>query len=72
MKYWSMKAVLDLKPSRVVYVSCDPQSMCRDINVLVEGGYTINDVDILDMFPQTYHIECIVSLYIGPQVRPLS
>lgn len=68
----TLKAVLDLKPSRMVYVSCDPQSMCRDINVLVEGGYTINDVDILDMFPQTYHIECIVSLYIGPQVRSLS
>ena len=63
----TLKAVLDLKPSRVVYVSCDPQSMCRDINVLVEGGYTINGVDILDMFPQTYHIECIVSLDIGPQ-----
>ena len=58
----TLKAVLDLKPSRVVYVSCDPQSMSRDMNVLAEGGYEITGVDLLDMFPQTYHIECIVSL----------
>ena len=58
----TLKAVLDLKPSRVVYVSCDPQSMSRDMNVLAEGGYEIIGVDLLDMFPQTYHIECIVSL----------
>tara|TARA_B100001013_G_C24577925_1_gene429354 strand:+ start:13 stop:759 length:747 start_codon:yes stop_codon:yes gene_type:complete len=59
----TLKAVLTLKPSRVVYVSCDPKSMCRDINVLVEGGYAVMGVDILDMFPQTYHIECVVSLH---------
>ena len=50
-------------PPRVVCVSCDPATLARDLHVLVASGpYTVNSVDIVDMFPQTYHVETVVAL----------
>jgi 23S rRNA (uracil1939-C5)-methyltransferase len=45
--------------SRVVYVSCDPATLARDAKRLAAGGYTLDWAQPIDMFPQTYHIECI-------------
>ena len=47
---------------RVVYVSCDPVTLARDIALLVTGGYRVTRVEPLDMFPQTHHVECVVTL----------
>ncbi len=47
---------------RVVYVSCDPVTLARDIALLVMGGYRVTRVEPLDMFPQTHHVECVVTL----------
>jgi len=47
---------------RVVYVSCDPTTLCRDLAKLVERGFCIQAVQPIDMFPQTYHIETVVLL----------
>ena len=51
-----------LQASQVIYISCDPATLCRDL-VLLEGeGYSIEKIKMVDMFPQTHHMETIVSL----------
>ena len=50
------------RPKRVVYVSCNPATLARDLKHLQSGGYQIETVQPVDMFPQTSHVECVVSL----------
>ena len=47
---------------RVVYVSCDPATLARDLRRFADGGFTIDEVQPIDMFPHTQHIECITTL----------
>jgi 23S rRNA (uracil1939-C5)-methyltransferase len=54
-----IRQVVARKIRRVVYVSCDPSTLARDARQLIEGGYHLIDVQPLDMFPHTFHIETI-------------
>lgn len=54
-----IEAVLDMQPEKMVYVSCNPATLARDLKKLHEGGYQIEKVQPLDMFPQTYHVELV-------------
>ena len=47
---------------RVIYVSCDPVTLARDLVVLLAGGYRIHQMHLVDLFPQTYHLETVVHL----------
>jgi 23S rRNA (uracil-5-)-methyltransferase RumA len=53
----------ETKPSQVIYVSCHPATMARDLNILcAEGVFELALVQPLDMFPQTQHVECVADL----------
>ena len=51
-----------LSPSKIIYVSCNPSTQARDIKILLEDSYNISDIQPIDMFPHTPHIECIITL----------
>ncbi|MFQ3536267.1 MAG: 23S rRNA (uracil(1939)-C(5))-methyltransferase RlmD [Aggregatilineales bacterium] len=55
----ALDALAALAPAKIVYVSCDPATLARDAKRLIAKGYTLQTVQPLDMFPQTYHIECV-------------
>ncbi len=49
-------------PQRLVYVSCEPQTMARDLRALLHGPFTLEEVQPVDLFPQTHHVECLATL----------
>ena len=58
----AIPAILELSPARIIYISCDPATLCRDLGMLTDNGYQINRIKMVDMFPQTHHIETIAML----------
>ncbi|WP_027964028.1 23S rRNA (uracil(1939)-C(5))-methyltransferase RlmD [Halalkalibacillus halophilus] len=57
-----LSSVVKLKPKRVVYVSCNPETQARDMKYLVKNGYKVKEIQPVDMFPQTYHVESVCLL----------
>jgi 23S rRNA (uracil1939-C5)-methyltransferase len=60
-----IKRILDLHPTHISYVSCDPATLARDLRKLFAGGYTIGSIRGFDLFPQTHHVETVVCLTVN-------
>ena len=58
----TLRRVVGLKPRRIVYVSCNPATLARDLAALDQLGYTTHEVEPVDMFPQTFHVEMVARL----------
>ena len=56
------KSMAALGPSRVVYISCNPDTLKRDLYALKKYGYKVNKLQPVDLFPFTDHVECVVSM----------
>jgi len=55
-----IEAALEIAPERIVYVSCNPATMARDLQLFHEGGYSVGSIQPVDLFPQTLHVETVV------------
>lgn len=59
-----LQSIRRLKPAKILYISCEPETLARDLSHLISIGYTIEITQPLDMFPQTVHVETLVFLKI--------
>ena len=57
-----LDSIININPERIVYVSCNPTTLARDLKILVENGYLVKEVQPVDMFPHTAHVEVVVKL----------
>lgn len=64
----ALDALVDVKPARIVYISCNPATLARDLGVLAAAGYRVDYVQPVDMFPQTTHVECCA--LVVREIRP--
>jgi 23S rRNA (uracil1939-C5)-methyltransferase len=61
-----LEAIAEKKPQKILYVSCDPATLARDLNILIQKGYRLTAVQPFDMFPQTMHVETVALLTFLP------
>jgi len=54
--------ITQLEPKRIIYVSCEPTTLARDLRLFLERGYRLEDLRLLDLFPQSYHMEVVALL----------
>ncbi len=57
-----LDVIVEMEPERVVYVSCNPATLARDLRYLEDRGYKAMEVQPVDMFPWTTHVECVVGI----------
>jgi 23S rRNA (uracil1939-C5)-methyltransferase len=54
--------LVKMRPQRLTYVSCDPATLARDLVPLLAAGYHVEQAHLVDLFPQTFHIESVLKL----------
>ncbi|MDD2203280.1 MAG: 23S rRNA (uracil(1939)-C(5))-methyltransferase RlmD [Bacilli bacterium] len=59
----TLDTIIKINPQQIVYISCNPATLARDLKILSEHKYELVEVTPFDMFPQTNHVECVVLLY---------
>ncbi|AQP54748.1 23S rRNA (uracil(1939)-C(5))-methyltransferase RlmD [Vagococcus penaei] len=57
-----IEASVEMAPTKIVYISCNPSTLARDLALYAEKGYKVKEVQPVDMFPQTTHVECVTVL----------
>jgi 23S rRNA (uracil1939-C5)-methyltransferase len=62
----ALEAMARCEPKRIVYVSCDPATLARDVKQLAAWGYRLAEVQPIDFFPHTHHIECVARFVRNP------
>lgn len=55
----ALEAMIGMKPKRIVYVSCNPATLARDLRILADNGYQTKEIQPVDLFPQTTHVELV-------------
>ena len=58
----TLGAILSMSPKKIVYISCNPSTLARDLKILTNGGYSLKKIQPVDMFPHTSHVETVVQL----------
>ncbi|MCB0292658.1 MAG: 23S rRNA (uracil-5-)-methyltransferase RumA, partial [Calditrichaeota bacterium] len=61
-----IRMICAARPRKVVYVSCNPATLVRDLAIFQTQGYHTGEIFPFDMFPQTHHVESLVALEPGP------
>jgi 23S rRNA (uracil1939-C5)-methyltransferase len=62
---WIINQIACLEPKKIVYTSCEPTTFARDLHLFSEIGYRLQRLTLIDMFPQTYHMEVVSLLQRG-------
>ncbi len=62
MRPAALEALIACAPRRIAYVSCDPATLARDCKRLIAAGWRLDQVQPVDMFPRTWHVECVAGL----------
>jgi tRNA/tmRNA/rRNA uracil-C5-methylase (TrmA/RlmC/RlmD family) len=57
-----VESLAELRPRQLLYVACDPVALARDVGLLRERGYELEDVVAFDLFPNTHHVEAVARL----------
>lgn len=65
-----LERIKNISPKKIIYISCNPSTLARDLAILHAYGYAIELVHPFDMFPQTAHVECLVKLT-APEIKEL-
>lgn len=65
-----IQAACSLFPKKILYISCDPKTLTRDLNGFRREGYVTNKIELVDMFPYTEHVECVCLLSKRDWIKP--
>ena len=60
----TLESIVRRQTNKIIYISCNPETLARDLHLLVKRGFNITNIEPVDMFPQTHHIECVATLMI--------